>query len=248
MGGLPGWSDRPFFFFFPFRLENWKTGPDPAKPPVVTFSSMKSACSEGKEIRQASSSPPGGVPRLVSAQPRSLAASPATCRPWKRAMAARWPSAIARPSAGDVVRRRSAASSRFQQSGRCRGHQRPPSPGGRRRCAGGRGSSPGRRVDWRWTWAPPTLPTAPLIRGRRSRRETPASRRWRIHARRGPEDHGVRVGQGVRVGHGHVGERLLGLDGVHLLQHRVGKRLGNLREHDLRVRDLAPAATASASW
>ena len=34
-----------------------------------------------------SARPPGGVPRLVSAQPRSLAASPATCRPWKRAMA-----------------------------------------------------------------------------------------------------------------------------------------------------------------
>jgi len=37
------------FSAFPFRRENWKTGPDPAKPPVVTYSSMKSACSEGRK-------------------------------------------------------------------------------------------------------------------------------------------------------------------------------------------------------
>src|SRR5208337_565670 len=67
---------------------------------------------------------------------------------------ARWPSEIARPSDRRWSWRRRVSRPRSRRGsatpGRCRGRRQPPSRGGRRRCAGGRGSSPGRRVDWRW--------------------------------------------------------------------------------------------------
>jgi hypothetical protein len=44
------------------------------------------------------------------------------------------------------------------------------------------------------------------------------------------------------VGHGHVGEHLLGLDRPHLLQDFAGQRLDDLGELDLGVGDLRAIA------
>ena len=142
------------FASFPFRRENWKTGPDPAKPPVVTCSSMKSACLEGRKsgkllrVRRAAFL---GWSRLSHAAWRRAwrHVAPGSGR-WR----ARWPSENARPSGRRWSWHRRVSRPRSRRGsaapGRCRGRRRPPSPGGRRRCASGRGSSPGRRADWRW--------------------------------------------------------------------------------------------------